>query len=77
VTADLPFAQYHWRARTSTSAGTSSGWTSFGTNADGQTDFQLFVAPPPPEQDHKDKCGLLGAEVLLILGAMMLRRRRK
>lgn len=73
----LAFDNYHWRARTTSSINTSSAWTSFGTNADGQTDFQLFVQPPPVDiDDDKDNCGLLGVEFLLIMGALALRRRR-
>jgi hypothetical protein len=74
----LAFDNYHWRARTVTSTNVPSAWTSFGTNADGQTDFQLFVAPPVvPVDDDKDKCGLLGIEVLASLGLLVLRRRRR
>lgn len=78
VTAALPFDTYHWRARTTTAANTSSSWVSFGTNADGQIDFRLFIAPTPADVEDKDKCGLVGAEaVLLVAAAAALRRRRR
>jgi hypothetical protein len=78
VTAALPFDTYHWRARTTTAANTSSSWVSFGTNADGQIDFRLFIAPAPADAEDKDKCGLLGLEaVLLVAAAAALRRRRR
>jgi hypothetical protein len=75
----LVFNSYHWRARTTTATNTSSGWVSFGTNADGQTDFQLFVAPDAtaPGGESKDKCGLTGLEILALAGLLALRRRRR
>lgn len=76
ATITLPFENYHWRARATTDANTSSGWVSFG-GGDGTTDFRLFVAPPPVELDDKDKCGLTGLEAFLLVGLLAFRRRRR
>jgi hypothetical protein len=76
----LNYGMYHWRARMRTSTGFTSSWVSFGTNADGQTDFEVYLVPTSgvaPEEDDKDKCGLLGVELFGVLALLALRRRRK
>lgn len=77
----LGFDSYHWRARTTTAANSSSAWVSFplppAGNADGQADFTLFVAPVGPSFEDKDKCGLTGLEAFLLAGLLAFRRRRR
>lgn len=83
----LPNVNYHWRARTLNAAGQGSPWISFGNNADGGVDFRINttvvpgtggpnVVNPSISSSSKDKCGLLGVEVLALLGLALIRRRR-
>lgn len=77
VVGGLAEGAYRWRARGLDHAGRRSAWVEF--DADPAADFFVGGAaplPPGPDpevlDDETDDCGLLGVEVLLLLG---LRRR--
>lgn len=68
---------YHWQARLVDAGGLASEWIAFGGNPENEADFVVdapAVAPDVVNVESESNCGLLGAEVLLLLA--FLRRRR-
>ncbi len=91
VTSTLTAGPKHWRSRIvyPGSMGTS-GWLSYGNNSETDTDFEVPVVEttgggtepnPAPADGGSDggkggRCGLTGAEAMLMMGLVVLWRRR-
>lgn len=89
LTAPLATGNYHWRYRFVDELGATGAWTSFGGNADGQTDFTVgIVGIDPGRRSNRSvfqKCFSLSAagpaapaaSVMAVLLAAWLSRRRR
>lgn len=70
---------FQWRARTITSSAVTSGWVSFGGNADGEIDFEV-KSPQDGVQHHYSRktvrrCGLTGIEFPVLFGLWLVGRK--